>query len=346
MTFDALVALLLTMQPAQPAAVPPPTALKQMARLPHGANAVTVSAAGRVFVNFPGAPNNGDADYPALAEVNKDGSYRPYPNAAWNDLKARGPGQAFVSINAIRFGPGGKLWVVDSGKSGIAPPRLIAIDTRTNRVSRIIPLAKGVVRGSFVDDVRFHAGKAILTDAGHGALIVVDLATGTMRRALDGSRFTKANRPMYADGRMMTLANGKPVEINADQLEISPDGKLVYFQAASGPMYTVPTADLEDRRLSQHALEAKVRPFADTPTTGGTAIDRAGNIYLADVNRHRIVRYTAAGKATTLVETPRLDWADAMWIDTAGNLWIPSTVQDAAGKHAILFTLPIHTSPE
>ncbi len=66
------------------------------------------------------------------------------------------------------------------------------------------------------------------------------------------------------------------------------------------------------------------RPFADTPSTGGTAIDAAGAIYVSDTNRSRILKVSVTGEISTLVADPRLAWVDAMWIDDGGKLWMPA----------------------
>jgi sugar lactone lactonase YvrE len=61
----------------------------------------------------------------------------------------------------------------------------------------------------------------------------------------------------------------------------------------------------------------------DTPTTGGTAIDASGNIYISDVNHSAIIRITPKGKQETIIQDKRLLWGDALWIDKDGFLWIP-----------------------
>lgn len=65
--------------------------------------------------------------------------------------------------------------------------------------------------------------------------------------------------------------------------------------------------------------------FAETPTTGGTAIDSEGNIYYSDPDNYRILKITPSAKISTLITDPRLIWPDAMWIDDEGYLWIPCT---------------------
>ena len=63
---------------------------------------------------------------------------------------------------------------------------------------------------------------------------------------------------------------------------------------------------------TNEVLGRDVQPFALTPSTGGTAIDAQGNIYVSDTQRQSILRVSANGTMETLVQDPRLLWVDAM----------------------------------
>ncbi|MEH1017333.1 hypothetical protein V6U90_30110 [Micromonospora sp. CPCC 206060] len=76
--------------------------------------------------------------------------------------------------------------------------------------------------------------------------------------------------------------------------------------------------------MPDDTLAEQVETWLDTPTTGGTAIDAAGTIYLGDVGQRRILTITPDGQVDTLLTDPRLIWADARWIDRSGHLWIPA----------------------
>ncbi|WP_139313032.1 SMP-30/gluconolactonase/LRE family protein [Novacetimonas hansenii] len=295
-------------------------------------NAVAVSDDGRVFVSFP-YWGGGDTPGPTVAELSPDGTAHPYPDAKWNNwATSHDNDHAFVRVNAIRFGPDGKLWVVDSGEANVGgapnPPtgakaKLVVIDITTGQVVRTISLAAASTPHTYIDDLRFHGTTLFLTDAGDPGLVVVDMKTGRQRRVLEHARSTTDERPMYAEGQLL-ISNGRPARVHADQLEVSPDGTRLYFQPSSGPMWVVPTAALEDAHLSPAALEKQVRLFHDTPTTGGTAIDGDGNLYVSDTNLLRVLRITPTGQVSTLVADRRLVWADAMWIAHDGALWIPA----------------------
>ncbi|SDU15721.1 Major royal jelly protein [Verrucomicrobium sp. GAS474] len=294
-------------------------------------NGVTLTGGGRVFVAFPG-----DGPGIQLGEINADGKAVPYPDAAWNGWiagqdQAQAPKAAFVHVNALRIGPDGKLWVVDAGAPGIgkaAVPggaRLIRFDLVKNAVEQIYPLQAGVKPKSFIDDFRFNGENVYLTDAGEPALLVLNMRTGVVRRLLDGDVSTTDHRPVMADGKVLRDEKGKPVWIHADQIEVAPDGHEVYYQPASGPMSRIAAGWLDDSTLDPATIGTYVEPWLDTPTAGGTAIDAEGSIYLTDPNHRRILKIARDKTVTTLVADPRLIWADALWIDHDGFLWIPAT---------------------
>lgn len=326
-------------------------------------NAVAVADNGRTFVSFPYWGGGGSG--PTVAEIDAGGQPHAFPDARWNHPDGtRNDLQPFVRVNALRIGPDGLLWVVDSGNANVggppsphngAPARLLAFDITTGHVAHAISLRAASTPHSYMDDIRFHGDTIFVTDAGDPALVVVNLSTGAQRRVLAHDRSTTDDRPMYAEGRML-IAHGRQVRIHADQLEVSPDGQKLYFQPSSGPMWVVPTAALENPALSAADLSHAVTLFHDTPTTGGTAIDGDGNLYVSDVNRLSILRITPQGKTTTLIHDRRLVWADAMWIDSHGMLWIPAVQLDRTATFqpdgvsrlhlpVAIYTMDLHLKP-
>lgn len=285
----------------------------------------------RVFVVYP--HNDGSAGT-RIGEILSSGQVVPYPSAAWNDWTPSTPAsqnaQKFVRPNSIRFGPDGLLWIVDTGTpmsdASVVPngPKLLGVDITSNQVVRTIALDNVVREKSFVDDLRFNDPYIYVTDAGVPALIVLNPSAGQARRVLENDTSTTQRRPLYGEGKKLIKPNGEDVKLHADQMEVSPDGSIFYFQPASGPMYKVPTSALNNAALSSADLARQVSFFFDTPTTGGTAMDADGNIYLNDANQKRLLRITPNAQATTVLRGDRLVWGDAMWIDDDGSLWIPA----------------------
>jgi sugar lactone lactonase YvrE len=185
---------------------------------------------------------------------------------------------------------------------------------------------------SYVDDVRFNGHTAYLTDAGRPGLIVLDLRTGVARRVLDGHPSTTAptDRPIVVDGTVVRGTDGNPLKVNADPLELSPDRRWLYYGPLSGPWSRVPTQALDDPGLSPAQLAAQVRPWADLPPTGGTAMDHKGNLYFSDLAHNSIARRSPDGRIAQVVQDPRLHWTDALFLDAHNTLWLPVPQLDRA----------------
>jgi sugar lactone lactonase YvrE len=290
-------------------------------------NGVTRARDGRLFSPFQRQTKDTGLE---LGEW-RDGQVVAYPDAGWNAWKSGDdPAKAFVAVNAIRIGPDGDLWVVDKGAPGMgeAPlpggPKLVQIDLARNVVRRVYPLQAATTERSFIDDFRFNGRSVYLTDAGQPGLVILDLDSGTVRRALDGHWSTIAQRPLTGQGRVLRDDKGRLLFIHADQIEVAPDGRTVYYQACTGPLYSIETRYLDDAALSDGERARHVKLVAATVATGGTAIDAAGTIYASDTDGLRILKITPDGAVSTLIQDPRLVWVDAMWIDEQGGLWIPA----------------------
>ncbi|WP_345636237.1 L-dopachrome tautomerase-related protein [Rugosimonospora acidiphila] len=311
---------------------------------------MTTTVEGRCFVSFPSVEGPGIQ----VAELAEDGTMRPYPDEGWNAVRDNhDPAGAFVGVNGLRIGPDGHLWIVDSGAPGLGQPRvphgprLIVVSLATDEVIDVYQLDGQTGQHSYIDDIRFNGDLVYLTDAGEPGLLVLDRGTGQLRRALDHHPATVARRPMRADGRIERDPHGDEVRVHADQLEVSPDGEYLYFQPASGPMSRIGTRWLDDPDLPAGSLAGRVERWLDTPTTGGTAIDADGVIYLGDVERRRILRLWPDRRVDTLVADPRLVSTDALWIGDDGFLWIPAAQLNrsagmAGGRQAIQYPIIIY----
>jgi len=292
-------------------------------------NAVAVDQ-GRVFV---AGPRWTGSMGPAVALIDQKGHALPFPNAAWNAWRAGAdPSHAFVDVNAIHLDDKGSLWAVDTGSpqfGGDPLPggaKLVQIDLATRKVLRVIPFGPDIaLPGSYVDDVRFHGQFAYLTDAGKPGIIVVSLATGAMRRVLNDSPATTAplDRPIKVGGETVIAPDGKPLRVHTDPMEISPDGQSFYFGTLEGPWSQIQTRWLDDFSVDAATLAAQVKPWADLPPVGGTAMDANGNLYFSDLASSTIKRRSADGTITSILHDERLHWVDAPFVDAQHQLWAP-----------------------
>lgn len=132
---------------------------------------VTVSAKGRVFVNFPFWSDDHTI---SVAEV-VDGKPKPFPNDAWN-AKDGPPAERWICVQSVVVDDQDALWVLDPAspkteavvKGG---PKLVKIDLATNKVSQTITFDENVApERSYLNDVRLDTktGHAFITESGKG----------------------------------------------------------------------------------------------------------------------------------------------------------------------------------
>ncbi|CCW18333.1 hypothetical protein EBBID32_26840 [Sphingobium indicum BiD32] len=290
-----------------------PSSLSAVAGSPAAVwNAVAV-AGHRIFL---AGPRWTGASGPSLVALDAKGGSHAYPDRRWNGWQRRAnAADTFVNINAIRLDGHSRLWVVDTGSpdfGGNPLPggaKLVRIDLATDRVDRVIRFGPDVaLPGSYIDDVRFHGPHAYLTDAGRPGLIVVDLATGRGRRVLDDhpSTIASQDRPIIVEGRRLNGPDGKPLRVNADPLEVTPDGRWLLYGPLSGPWSRVPTALLDDPSISAERLAAAVERWTDLPPTGGTTMAPDGSLYFSDLATDSIRRRAPDGTIDTVVTDHRL----------------------------------------
>lgn len=321
-------------KPEKPAAKPRETAIATVASSNSAIWNAVVADGERYFL---AGPRWAGGAGPQLSKV-ENGAVLPYPDAGWNSWKPGEDGShKFVNINALHQDPQGHLWAVDTGApqfGGDPLPgaaKLVEIDIGSNRIIRTIPFPADVaLKGSYVDDIRFNGKHGYLTDAGNAGIIVVDLDSGRSRRVLERNPSTVAQqgRPIIISGQVLNGPNDQPLFVQSDPLEVSPDGKWLYYGPLEGPWSKVPTRLLDDPKVSAAELAGAVRPFADLPPMGGSVMDRQGNLYFSQLEDDSIRKRAPDGTITTLVSDPRLHWVDAMFITPDGRLLMPAAQID------------------
>lgn len=318
--------------------------LIEVASLDRIANCVATTVDGRIFLSHPQVEGPG-----AQVSELRNGQIVPYPNADINLWKPDGDRtRTFMKVNSLRVGPDGDLWVVDAGARGVgyeAVPgaaKIVRINLSTNTVRRVYAAPASAVRKySYYNDMRFSPDgrKVYISDAAglDPAIVVLDIETGQMRRVLENHPLTIARFKMYGDGRQLVLKDPIPAwwggmttdkMVNVDQLEVSPDGRWLYFHPIGGPLARIETRLVDDPATAPEVISNNVEKLINTWTAAGTAIDGAGNIYMSQVNTRSVMKIAPDMTVTRLVWDPRLAWVDAMWIDSQGFLYMPAAQLD------------------
>lgn len=299
---------------------------------------VTVSAGGRIFVNFP---KWGDEVVFTVGEL-RDGSVVAYPDQAHNTPSSNDDPRAFVSVQSVVVDPANRLWVLDTGspmfeETQVGGPKLVCIDLATDTVVHTICFDRGTaLPTTYLNDVRFDLRRRVAyitdsSDRGPNGIIVVDLRSGTAWRRLHDHPSTKAERPPgflpVVEGApfLERPADGppEPVTMGADGIAIAADGERLYYcPLMSRRWYSVSTDALVDRAMSDDEVAATVVDEGDKGgVSDGLETDDKGRFYLTNAEHNAILRRLPDGVIETLVHDPRLLWTDTMSV-TDGYLYV------------------------
>jgi sugar lactone lactonase YvrE len=312
-------------------------ALVEVAAFEHQVTGVTVSEEGRIFVCFPRWTEDVAV---SVAEV-RDGELRPYPDNDWNawrnlyalDMSAE---DHFVCVQSVLADGRGSLWVLDPAAPALGfvvpgGPKLVRIDLATDRVTEVLHFdERAAPQGSYLNDVRLSPdGRfAYITDSGvRGALVVVDLATGSERRVLDGHPSTQPEEDVVVtiEGRELRRPDGRMPRIAADGIALSPDGRHLYWQALTGrTLYRIPTDVLEDAAASVTEVESRVERVGENGVADGLLIDPAGRMYVSALQEHAI-KVRVGDALTLLVQHPALRWPDTFALGPDGALYVTAS---------------------
>jgi sugar lactone lactonase YvrE len=331
-------------------------ALTKVASFEHQVTGITVARDGRIFVNFP----RWSEDAPVSVAELKDGKPVPFPDDQWNAWRnARAdelsPKDHFVCVQSVVADGQDRLWVVDAAAPAMAHvikdgPKLVGIDLKTNKVIKTIPFdTTTVLQASYLNDVRISPdGKtAYLTDSGaEGALIVVDLDSGSAKRILSGDPSTRPDKSVTVsyDGKPLRRPDGRGVEFAADGIALSKDGETLYWQAIKGKtLYSLPTdaltgwaaASVVPDTLTDKSLSSKVVKVGENGVADGLLIARRdGRMYVTSPQDNAVkVRDLAGGKdgLATLVQDPSLRWPDTFGEGPDGTIYVTTShIQDSA----------------
>lgn len=293
---------------------------------------VAVAPDGRVFVNYP---RWSPAVTFSVGEL-KDGEVVPYPDPEtnrWDDSLT--PADHFICVQSVYVDGDGFLWILDPANALFAGvveggAKLLKVDLASDEIVRTILFDHQVAPpASYLNDVRVDTERqvAYITDSSTGALVVVDLATGTSRQVLADHPSTKAEDVVLTIGGVeMVNPDGSKPQIHSDGLALSGDREYLYYQALTGrTLYRIPTRDLRDATLDAAALGEKVETVAESGASDAIAFAPDGHLYLTSLEFNAIRRLTPGGAVEVVVEDQRISWPDSFAITPDGTVYFTTS---------------------
>lgn len=333
---------------------------------------VTVSAKGRIFVNFP---KWGDEVPFTVGEI-RDGQVLPFPSQQANTFDPAHGAQTLSSVQSVVVDALDRLWILDTAAPGFqtriaGAAKLVAVDLQSNQIVKTIVIPANVALAStYLNDVRFdlrvgRAGVAYITDSsvtGPGGIIVVDLASGRSWRKLSGHPSTSVDPgfvPIVEGQRMAQRAPGKAPQafgVASDGIALSADGKTLYYSPLSSRhLYSVPTALLLDQAASGDTVGRAVKDLGEKGASDGLEADDQGRLYASDYEHNSIHQRLPDGQWRTIASDPRMLWPDTLSVGPDGYLYFTANQlhrqpgfnngHDLRTKPYLLFRVRIDAGP-
>jgi sugar lactone lactonase YvrE len=300
------------------------------ARTPKQLAGVTISKTGRMFINFPRWV---DEPTPSVAEVAADGSLVPYPNQAinaWDKIPGESARTHFVCVQSVVADEEDMLWILDPASPGFQKvvsggAKLLKVNLATNRIERVYHFDdQAAPPKSYLNDVRLAHGFAFMSDSGLGAIVVLDLSTGKVRRLLENHASTKAEpgvEPVIGGRPWRFSADNTTPQVHTDGIAINPELKYVYYKALTGrSLYRISIAALLDKSLSPAAVGDHVERVAVTQVTDGLEFDAQGNLYMTSLEENAIRVLRPDGRFEIFAAAPEFLWPDTITMSREGDL--------------------------
>lgn len=298
---------------------------------------ITVSSAGRMYVNYP----NWSAQHSiSVADITDTSKAEPYPDAAWNTWSTgMNPAEHFICVQSVYIDENNVLWVLDAANPqregnylGVVDggAKLVKIDLNTHAVTKTIVFTKPVLEdNSYLNDIRIDEGRQIgyITDSNEGALIVVDLAAGTARRVLAKQPVTKSeNAIIHPEGKgEWRNPQGKLPTVHADGIALSKDESALYWRALTGhKLYRLSTDLLRDASISDSSLNAATEVVGSFLPADGILYGKDGKVYMTSMNENG-VRVVEGSGSRLIVADERLKWPDALYEAQDGYIYVSAS---------------------
>ena len=294
---------------------------------------VAVSRDGRIF--FTIHPES-RPDQNKLMEWNGSAAV-PYPSAELQKTH-------FQAVLGLVVDQQNRLWTIDHGIYGLGTARLSAFDLGANKLVHDYIFPSEIAQpGSFLQDLQVDSkGETVyIADASilrrNPAIVVYDVEKKTARRVLESDPSVYPQNWIIRNPiREMVFFEGLiALKPGVDGIALDKQDEWLYYAAmAHEGLYRVRTADLKNRQLSPAELSGRIEFFSRKPLSDGILVDRAGFVYITDVEHGSVMRVGPDKKLQTVIRSSRIRWADGLSLGPDGTIYLA----DSAIPHLMLQT--------
>jgi hypothetical protein len=310
------------------AAAEPGSHYEIIGKLNQGPGNVTVTGSGRIILS---QHQFYEPQY-SVVEYQGNNAVKPFPNPALNDRAS--PGELKLdSVLGIRSDANGIVWMLDNGMRSGTTPKLVAWNTQTDRLHRVIYLPAPITsKDSFVNDFAIDDTHQRIfisdpADGANAAIIVVNLQTGAAHRVLQGhASVVPENIDLVIDQQPVQVKDAAG-HLSRPHIGVNPitedlQNEWVYFGAMHGlSLYRIKAADLADEGLDEKALGQRVERYSAKPISDGISIDRDNNIYLGELAENAMGVIKPNRSYQRLAQCPNLSWVDSFSFGPEGKLY-------------------------
>lgn len=251
-----------------------------------------------------------------------DGKAVPYPDALAQKT-------LFNTVLGVYIDKQNRLWTIDHGNHATEDVKLLAFDLKTNKLvhEHIFPSSVAEWLSFFNDLTVSPDGKYVfVADVSFWrqspSIAVYDVAQKKSYSRLDNHASVSAQNwvPKNPTKEMCFFGGLACLKAHVDGLDCDAEGKYLYYATmAHEGLYRISIKTLTDEKLTAKEVEASVEFVAKKPLSDGIRLDKAGNVYITDIDHQGVSVVTPKRELKTLIKDKRIRWADGL--SFAGDGW-------------------------